>query len=200
MRSRWPGMTPDHSRAQHTSIKKESGGRSEQAGRTLRHKALLPMWNAQQCRGDRIHYECLQCHAGKMQAWTLALAALTAVGAGGRTVRGRITRMMERRRWLMARLMSGGELDDGGACGGHRGLSRFQVVRLNGGHGMAQLTDDQTGHQQKHQGPTLPEGFTHARRVQADRTSCNDSPHHAIRTPAGAHQCSRRVLHCVGGR
>lgn len=48
------------------------------------------------------------------------------------------------------------------------------IDRVVDRHGMAQLADDQTAHQQENQGPALPEKLTHGERVQSDAASRND--------------------------
>lgn len=77
--------------------------------------------------------------------------------------------MMSHRRLLAAFMLSAGWIT------GHLSGRRFERRRhASDRHGVTQLTDDQTGHQQENQGPALPAEFTHGARLQAHVAARND--------------------------
>ncbi|HEY5755406.1 MAG TPA: hypothetical protein VIU34_06260 [Steroidobacter sp.] len=89
-----------------------------------------------------------------------------AIGMGGGV--GSIA-MMSHRRLLAVFMLSAGWITS------HLSRRRFERRRHPGDrHGVTQLTDDQTGHQQENQGPALPAEFTHGARLQANVAARND--------------------------
>lgn len=126
------------------------------------------MRNTEQSDRDGIHHSCIERYAWHVQTRTFAVAGFAAVVlAIG--VSGSIARMWHRRRLFAAFML--------GAGGIARPLSRRvlkgQRHRADR-HGVTQLADDQTGHQQENQGPALPAKLTHGARVQASAATRND--------------------------
>jgi hypothetical protein len=112
--------------------------------------------NAEQSHRDRIHDGRIDRDTRHMQTRTFAVARFAAV--------------------VLAIGLLAAFMLSAGWIAGH--LSRRRFVRRRHAshrHGVTQLTDDQTGHQQENQGPALPAEFTHGARLQANVAARNDA-------------------------
>lgn len=160
MRCRWPG--PPTSLSKHRPG--ESGGRSEQTGWALRNESLRTLRSTQQSRGDGIQHECIERRTGHMQAGALTFAGLAAILLARGIARNAF---MARRHGVVGAFRLGASSRIR-RTRRHLHLMMMGRAHLGGGadrHGMAQLADDQTAHQQENQGPALPEKLTHASRL-----------------------------------
>lgn len=158
-----------------------------------RQQSVRTLRNVQQRHRDGAEHQLIEHGARHMQTRTFTCAGFAAVFLGGRMAR--VIGDM-RCRWHVlfalfmfrtARVIRGVR----GHVGRHLMMpGRAHVICVIHRHGMTQLADDQTAHQQENQGQTLPEKLRHGQRVPFDVASRND-------TPTGSPSSSTPVRHLL---